>query len=69
MNYLKKKNLSNHKESKKSDSKRSKEVTCYKCKKSGHLRSECPRLKHKSKGGKERKKPSKLLRMTLPNRK
>ena len=36
--------------------KKTKEVTCYECKKPGHIRSECPRLKSKNKGAKDRKK-------------
>ena len=36
--------------------KKTKEVTCYECKKSGHIRSECPKLKSKNKGAKDRKK-------------
>ena len=39
-----------------SNSIKKKEVTCYECKKPGHIRSECPKLKHKSKGAKERRK-------------
>ena len=35
---------------------KTKEVTCYECKKPGHIKSECPKLKHKSKGTKERRK-------------
>ena len=33
--------------------KKTKEVTCYECKKSGHIRSECPKLKLKNKGAKD----------------
>ena len=33
-----------------------KDVTCYECKKLGHIRSECPKLKLKNKGAKERRK-------------
>ena len=36
--------------------KKSKEVTCYECKKSGHIRSECPKLKFKNKGAKKMRK-------------
>ena len=36
--------------------KKTKEVTCYEWKKLGHITSECPKLKHKNKGAKERKK-------------
>ena len=36
--------------------KKTKEVTCYECKKSGHIRSECPKLKFKNKGAKDIKK-------------
>ena len=36
--------------------KKFKEVTCYECKKPGHIRSECPKLKFKNKGAKERRK-------------
>ena len=36
--------------------KKTKEITCYECKKSGHIRIECPKLKHKNKGAKDRKK-------------
>ena len=35
---------------------KTKEVTCYKCKKLGHIRSEYPKLKSKNKGAKNRKK-------------
>lgn len=35
---------------------RIKEVTCYECKKPGRIRSECPKLKIKSKGTKEKRK-------------
>lgn len=54
-------------ESKKSEIKKAKKVTCYECKKPSHLRSECPRLKHKSKGGKEKRKAFKTT-WTLPNK-
>ena len=36
--------------------KKTKEVTCYKYKKLGHIRSECPKLKFKNKGAKDKKK-------------
>ena len=36
--------------------KKTKEVTCYECKKPSHIRSECPKLKSKNKGAKDRKK-------------
>ena len=36
--------------------KKTKEVTCYEYKKSGHIRSECPKLKSKNKRAKDRKK-------------
>ena len=35
---------------------KTKEVTCYECKKSGHIKSECPKLKCKNKGAKDKKK-------------
>ena len=41
--------------------KKTKEVTCYECKKSGHIRSECPKLKFKNKGAKDKKKAFKAL--------
>ena len=36
--------------------KKTKKVTCYKCKKPGYIKSECPKLKSKNKGAKDRKK-------------
>ena len=36
--------------------KKTKEVTCYECNKSGHIQSECPKLKYKNKGAKDKKK-------------
>ena len=39
--------------------KKTKEVTCYECKKPSHIRSECPKLKFKNKEAKDRKKPFK----------
>ena len=36
--------------------KKTKEVACYECKKLGHIRSECPKLKFKNKGVKDKKK-------------
>ena len=36
--------------------KKTKEVTCYECKKSGHIKSQCPKLKFKNKGAKDKKK-------------
>ena len=35
---------------------KTKEVTCYEYKKSGHVKSECPKLKFKNKGAKDKKK-------------
>lgn len=56
MEYLKKKNLSKHKESKRGGFKKAKEVMCFKCKRSGHIQDECPKLKHKQKEAKERRR-------------
>ena len=36
--------------------KKTKKVTCYECKKLGHIKSECPKLKSKNKGAKDKKK-------------
>ena len=36
--------------------KKTKEVTYYECKKLGHIKSECPKLKSKNKGAKKRRK-------------
>ena len=36
--------------------KKTKDVTCYECKKPGHIKSECPKLKFKNKGAKDKKK-------------
>ena len=36
--------------------KKTQEVTCYECKKLGHIKSECPKLKCKNKGAKDKKK-------------
>ena len=36
--------------------KKTKEVTCYECKKPGHIKSECPKLKFKKKGAMDKKK-------------
>ena len=38
------------------DKKKTKKVTYYECKKSGYIRSECPKLKFKNKGAKDKKK-------------
>ena len=54
--FLRKKNFSRQKDNKKNEGKRPKEVTYYECKKSGHTRNECPKLKFKSKRAKEKKK-------------
>ena len=35
---------------------KTKEVTCYECKKPSHIKSECPKLKFKNKGAKDKKK-------------
>ena len=35
---------------------KTKEVTCYECKKSGQIKSECPKLKFKNKGAKDKRK-------------
>ena len=52
----KKKNLSKHKESKRGGSKKAKKIILFKCKRLDHIQDECPNLKHKYKGAKERKK-------------
>ena len=49
-----KKNLSNHKESKRRGFKKTKEVICFKCKRPYHIKDECPKLKHKE--AKERRR-------------
>ena len=48
--------MSKHKEFKRTSSKKAKEVTCFKYKRHGHFQDECPKLKHKYKGAKERRK-------------
>ena len=40
--------------------KKTKEITCYECKKLGHIKSECPKLKSKNKWAKERRKAFKV---------
>ena len=50
------KNFSRQRDNKKNNGKRTKGVTCYECKKPGHIRSECPRFKFKGKRTKEKKK-------------
>ena len=35
---------------------KTKKVTCYECKKPGHIKSECPKLKFKNKGEKDKRK-------------
>ena len=58
--FLRKKNSSRirnfNKKYKEDGKKKTKEVTYYQCKKPGHIRSECPKLKSKNKGAKDRKK-------------
>ena len=58
--FLKKKHSSRiryfNKKDEREDKKKIKEVTCYECKKSGHILSEYPKLKSKNKGAKDRKK-------------
>ena len=46
----------NNKKYEREGKKKTKEITYYECKKPGHIKSECPKLKFKSKGAKERKK-------------
>ena len=46
---------------------KTKEVTFYECKKSGHIKSECPKLKFKNKGAKDKKKAFKATWTTHPN--
>ena len=40
---------------------KTKEVTCYECKKPSHIKSECPKLKFKNKGAKDKKKAFKAM--------
>ena len=58
--FLKRKHLSRTREFNKKyegeGKKKTKEVTCYECKKPGHIKSECPKLKFKNKGAKDKKK-------------
>ena len=54
--FLKRKSFSRQRDNKKYDGKKNKEVTCYKCKKPRHIRSECPNLKFMKKGAKNKKK-------------
>ena len=56
MEYLRKKNLSKHKESKKGRFKKAKEVMCFKYKRPSHIQDECPKLKYKHKEAKERRR-------------
>ena len=46
---------------------KTKEVTFYECKKSGHIKSEYPKLKFKNKGAKDKKKAFKATWTTHPN--
>ena len=46
---------------------KTKEVTCYECKKLGHIKSECPKLKSRTKEQRTRGRLSKLLGTTHPN--
>ena len=41
---------------KKYEGRQTKEVTCYECKKPGHIKSDCPKLKSKNKGANYKKK-------------
>ena len=52
--YLIKKNLSNHKESKRRGFKKTKEVICFKCKRPVHIQDEFPKLKHREAKDKRR---------------
>ena len=63
MEYLKKKNLSKHKECKRSSSKKAKEIICFKCKRSSHIQDEYPKLKLKlkHKGEKDKRKAFKAI--------
>ena len=58
--FLKKKNSSRTRDFNKKyegeGKKKTKEVTCYECKKLGHIRSEYPKLKFKNKGVKKKRK-------------
>ena len=54
--FLKRKRFSRQRDNKKFESKKNKEVTYYECKKLTHIRRECPRLKLKKKGIKDKEK-------------
>ena len=56
MEYLKRKNLSKHKEFKRGGSKKAKDVICFKCKRPSRFQDEYLKLKHKYKGEKEKRK-------------
>ena len=58
--FLRKKNLAKLKKSEKGDSKKTKDVIYYECKKSGHIRNECPKLKYKKRGVNEKRNSFKV---------
>ena len=52
--FLRRQNF--HKKYEGDGKRKTKEVTCYECKKPGHIKSDCPKLKSKNKGAKYKKK-------------
>ena len=59
--FLSRKNFSIQMDNKKNEVRKNKEVIWYKCEKLGPIRNECPKLKFKSKGVKNKKKAFKAI--------